>query len=58
MLKSTAIKRLSTSQVTIENEVLDNLAAPEIMKLIRLANIAGVNITVSAQTNLNVINGD
>lgn len=58
MLKSTAIKRLVNSQVVIENEVLDNLAAPEIMKLIRLANIAGVNITVSAQTNLNVINGD
>lgn len=57
MLKETAIKRLGSSQVIIDTEVLDNLSAPEIMKLIRLAELAGVNIRISPQVNLNVING-
>jgi len=56
MLKSTLIKKLESSQVRIENEVLGELTTSEIMGLIRLCERAGVNITVSPRANLNVIN--
>ena len=56
MLKETAIKRLESSSVVIENAVLNNLTVPEILKLIKLSETAQVNIRVSPQVNLNVIN--